>query len=113
MNLEGITWQGQSVGNSFEAHFLPRPIDNLLQQINGFILWEGALHVRGVCIEPEWHSLQSAMDILEHYHVLEEGDVPFAQDCVGDQFIFRENEIYRLLAETGELEKIADKLLSF
>src|SRR5207249_1448941 len=35
-----------------------------------------------------------------------DSDVPFAQDCVGDQFLFRDGLVWRLRAETGELEEL-------
>jgi hypothetical protein len=30
-------------------------------------------------------------------------DIPFAEDCMGDQFILRTGRVHRLAAETGEL----------
>jgi hypothetical protein len=40
-------------------------------------------------------------------------DVPFAQDCVGDQFLLREGKVLRLVAETGDVEHVASGLAAF
>jgi hypothetical protein len=32
--------------------------------------------------------------------------VPFAEDCLGDQFLLREGRVWRLAAETGEVESL-------
>lgn len=113
LNLEGVTWQGPPFESSPNLSALPHPLANLLEQINGFILWEGALHVRGLCTHPDWHSLHIASEIFRQYDAVEEGDVVFAQDCVGDQFVYRHSGIYRLLAETGDIEHLADDLTEF
>jgi hypothetical protein len=34
-------------------------------------------------------------------------DVPFAQDCLGDQFLLRSKFVLRLRGETGEVEDLA------
>ncbi len=41
---------------------------------------------------------------LHHtYDLVLETDIPFAQDCVGNQFLLREDAVYFLDTETGEL----------
>jgi hypothetical protein len=108
MELSNVTF----IGPPFEASSpivatLPDNLVGLLQQINGFILLEGALHVRGVCTDPEWHSVAavftgpSALHTL--YPSLSSQDVPFAQDCVADQYVLRNRVVHKLEAETGTL----------
>lgn len=66
---------------------------------------------------PTWHSLRAAwLDenaFHRHYAALRTDDVPFAQDCLGDQFLLRSGEVIRLRGETGELSKIGMGLHDF
>jgi hypothetical protein len=96
---------------------LPPNLVALLQQINGFVQFGGGLHVRGVCSTPGWHSLATVMlgehAIHRHYPAVASTDVPFAQDCVADQFLLREGIVYRLQSETGELQSLEVNLPGF
>ena len=40
------------------------------------------------------------------YPSVRRSDVPFAQDCFGDQFLFRDLQIWQLDAETGEVRNL-------
>lgn len=118
MELSNITYQGPSfqVDPEVEA-LLPDNLLALLQQINGFIQFGGGLHVRGLCDEPNWHSLRSALfgenAIHKLYPAVATTDVPFAQDCVADQYLLRERQVLKLHAETGELECLGLSLGAF
>jgi hypothetical protein len=107
MRLEGITFQGPALDDEGVFAILPASLQVLLKQINGFILYGGALHVRGACSQPSWHSLREAWIEERAFHLLygqvAEGDVPFAQDCIGDQFLLRDERVYHLAAESGKL----------
>lgn len=96
---------------------LPEALRALLSQHNGFILRGGALHVRGLVTSPPWHSLRGvwrgAGSLSSLFASVQAGDVPFAQDCVGDQFLLREGQVLRLEAETGEVYPIAVSLAEF
>jgi hypothetical protein len=117
MRLEGITFQGPALDDESLLAILPASLQVLLKQINGFILYGGALHVRGACTAPSWHSLREAW--IEHraFHLLypqvAEGDVPFAQDCIGDQFLLRNEQVHHLVAETGKLVNLTLSLGEF
>lgn len=117
MELEGITWIGPPLEDDEFVALLPADLGALLQQLNGFILRGGALHVRGAVAEPSWHSLRRYWTGDTALHVLYEGvsvdDLPFAQDCVGDQFLLRSNEVWRVSAEYGGLEPLGLKLFPF
>jgi hypothetical protein len=118
MELEHITYQGPEVDAS-EAFIsrLPSNLVGLLKQINGFVQFHGGLHIRGLCVTPDWHSLVEAMDgsksIHSLYSCLTPSDVPFGQDCVADQFILRNGQVYKLYCETGELESLDVTLAGF
>jgi hypothetical protein len=82
----------------------------LLTVANGFVLFDGGLHVRGVCDVPQWHSLTriwTGSDALSSlYPSVRPEDVPFAEDFLGDQFLLRDGAVVRLSGETGETEEI-------
>ncbi len=117
MDLAGITWRGESIEDVEILRELPADLVRVLSDTNGFILHNGALHVRGACLVPEWHSLRSAWRGPKAFHILYDGvrssDVPFAQDQVGDQFLIRDGGVLRLSAETGETERLAESLQDF
>ena len=60
MELSGITFTGPKIDDQEFLASLPPALQEILTDSNGFILLHGALHVRGVCLDPEWHSLQSS-----------------------------------------------------
>jgi hypothetical protein len=118
MELSNVTF----IGPPFEeapalVTALPDNLVDLLRQINGFILFEGGLHVRGICATPEWHSLASVLAgpvaLHAQYPAPQASDVPFAQDCVADQYILRERVVHKLEAETGQLSSLGLALPEF
>ena len=117
MHIPGITWKGESIEDVEILPDVPVDLARILGDTNGFILHEGALHVRGACLTPEWHSLRAAWRGPKAIHILykdvQPSDIPFAQDQLGDQLLIRENAVHRLSAETGELERIADNIQDF
>ncbi|MHC5059326.1 MAG: SMI1/KNR4 family protein [Planctomycetota bacterium] len=117
MKPTGVTYSGPRIDDPQLLTRLPAELVSLLREVNGFILHNGALHVRGASGEPDWHSLRQAWEgeLAFHrlYPVVRESDVPFAQDCLGDQFLIRDGHVFRLLAETGELEGAAVDLRDF
>jgi hypothetical protein len=117
MEIPGITFKGESIEDVEILSELPTDLVRILSDTNGFILHEGALHVRGACLTPEWHSLRAAWRGPNAFHTLyddvQPSDIPFAQDQVGDQFLIRERVVLRLFAETGEIERLSDRLRDF
>jgi len=96
---------------------LPVQLASILKEINGLILYNGALHVRGAASQPKWHSLRDAwhgeQSFQSLYDAVRSADIPFAQDQFGDQFLIRDGKVVRLLAETGKIEPLATDLDSF
>jgi len=117
MHISGITWRGESIEDIELLRELPSNLVRILSDTNGFILHEGALHVRGASLTPEWHSLRVAMRGPSAFHTLYESvqaaDIPFSQDQVGDQFLLRDGRVLRLSSETGEVEMLANSLVDF
>jgi hypothetical protein len=117
MNLSRVTYEGQAIDDTELLHDVPSPLAGLLREINGLVAFGGGLHVRGACLEPAWHSLRAAWrgatSLAERYPGVLVTDVPFAEDALGDQFLLRDGVVYRLAAETGELESLGVELTEF
>jgi hypothetical protein len=117
MNIPGITWRGEPIDDTDILSMLPSDLAQILNEVNGFILHYGALHIRGASLTPDWHSLRAALNGPQAFHILygrvHPTDIPFAQDLFGDQFLIRDKAIVRLSAETGEVELLADDLEEF
>jgi len=117
IDLRNVTYQGPPLDDEEILGLLPLSYSSLLRQVNGFILLGGVLHVRGACHAPSWHSIRNTFwgDLALHklYAVIAESDIPFGQDCVGDQFVLRKEIVHRLAAETGTIEDLKMTLDNF
>ena len=105
-----ITWAGPGIDDQQTLKKLPSDLAKLLTSINGFVQSSGALHLRGVCKQPEWHSLRHAWESTDafhrHYRSVKHSDIPFAQSALGDQYFLREEVVYRLDTECDEFEPL-------
>lgn len=117
MELQHVTFTGPPIDDEDLLARLPSNLTRLLRQLNGFIQFHGGLHVRGACRKPAWHSLRDAWDGASAFHRLypevQADDVPFAEDCMGDQFLLRDKRVCQLAAETGEIEALDVSLGGF
>lgn len=106
MDLQQITFEGPAVDDWAILEKLPLPLAGLLQKINGLVQFHGGLHLRGACLSPKWHSLRDAWHgpsaFHRSYQSMRSTDIPFGEDCVGDQFFLRDDVVWKLLAETDE-----------
>jgi len=109
MEFQGVTFVGSTVDDRETFDRLPPELQQFLEQANGLVAYYGGLHIRGACVEPTWNSLRVVWNGPDAFHVrydaVDEADVPFAQDGVGDQWLLRNGKVVRLLAETGDLEE--------
>ena len=112
-----VTFAGQAVDDPDVLRVLPPDLAALLWDTNGFVLFHGGLHVRGAVRSPAWHSLRAAMEgpgaLVNLYATVHSADIPFAQDCFGDQFLLRNGAVVCLRAETGDVEPFSDNLTAF
>lgn len=96
---------------------LPPELRALLTEVGGVVAFGGGLHLRGACLTPAWHSLRAAWrgeDALHrHFSAVLPSDVPFAEDCVGDQYLLRGGEVVQLFAEVDEVEPLGLGLMAF
>ncbi len=120
MKLLSVTWSGSEADDPEILEGLPAALRSILEQLNGFIQLAGGLHVRGASSQPEWHSLREAWQgersFVRAYPVLSSHDIPFAQDCVGDQFLIRsegDSAVAKLHTETGVVEDLGLDLRAF
>ncbi len=117
MELRNLTYQGPPIDDPATLHRLPADYRGLLEQINGFIQFGGGLHIRGACTDPTWHALAPVWSgphaFSTRYRSVAPSDIPFGQDALGDQFLLRDGLVYRLAAETGELEALDRGLFAF
>lgn len=115
--LSEVIFRGPAVSDERFLQSLPPVLVELLRSENGFVAFGGGLHVRGVCAEPAWHSLQQAMIGPRAIHRLftsvRASDVPFGEDCVGDQFVLRGDEVLVLDAEQDRLHSMGLDLDGF
>lgn len=109
MNLDHITYKGPEIDDKEILSSLPDNIVSLLSQINGFVQYHGGFHLFGACHEPLWHSIrelwQGDSAAHKHYKEIEEADVPFAEDCLGFQFLLRKGQVISLDGQTGGIEE--------
>lgn len=117
MKIEHTNFNGPAIDDRELLGKLPKELAKLLEQINGFIQYHGGFHVRGACLAPAWHSLRDAWIGKNAFHLLYPDvtpeDIPFAEDCMGDQFLLRDGTVWHLLAETGELESLEASFTEF
>jgi len=117
MDFDEIIYQGPSIDDDTIFAQLPAGLRSILEQGNGLIAYGGGLHIRGACLAPSWHALSSAWHgdtaLFRAYPALLPTDIPFGQDAVGDQFVLRDEGVYRLDGETGELINLDQDLLGF
>jgi hypothetical protein len=111
MEQPDLVYSGPEISDPQILEWVPGNYRQLLEQINGCILFSGGLHIRGAVHSPEWHSLRKVWKgegaLHSLFRAVEESDVPFAQDCFGDQFLIRSGVIHKLAAECGEVESLA------
>ena len=117
MTLQGVTYQGPPLESPEKLQQLPGDLIELLWQINGFVAYAGGLHVRGMVEEPNWHSFErycsGEMALHKLFRELEEYDLPFAQDFMGNQFVLRDQEVLRLRGDTGRIRNLGVDVAGF
>ncbi len=117
MTLQGVTYQGPKLETPEPLAGLPDDLFEILWQVNGFVAYAGGLHVRGVVSQPEWHSLDyyrsGEMALHKLFSAIDERDIPFGQDYLGNQFLLRQDLVWKLRADTGEIRSMGVDLPHF
>ncbi|MEZ4215985.1 MAG: DUF924 family protein [Myxococcota bacterium] len=96
---------------------LPGALRAIVGRHNGCVWLDGALHVRGACDAPRWHSLRVAWEapdgVVATTPALEPTDIPFARTTFGDELALRGRDVVRVRAETGALEPLGTSVGRF
>ena len=105
--MKGIIYTGGELTDLVTLARLPVYLQAFLREQNGVVAYFGGLHIRGCVAAPGWHSLASVWQgeraLWRTYRELKKSDIPFAQDCAGNQFLLRGDAVLFLDTETGEL----------
>ncbi len=105
--MKGIIYTGGELTDLVTLARLPVYLQTFLRAQNGVVAYFGGLHLRGCVAAPGWHSLaavwQGERALWRTYAELKKSDIPFGQDCVGNQFLLRGDAVWFLDTETGEL----------
>jgi len=108
---------GPLITNDETVVRLPADLQSLLLDANGFVIFDGGLHVRGICDAPDWHSLErfwiGEYALWRLYPTVRPDDVPFAQDFLGDQFLLRRGRVIHLDGEIGSIDEVGLGLNEF
>jgi len=114
---DGLVFTGPSERDARLLAELPGALRAIVERHNGCIWLDGALHVRGACDEPAWHSLRRAWrapdGVVATTPALEPGDIPFARTTFGDELALRGRDVVRVRAETSALEPLGTSVGKF
>ncbi len=106
--LRGINYQSDQIEDPETYDLLPTDVKQLVEDLKGVVAYQGGLHIRGCVRDPQWHSLYDAWKGDNAYHKyyseLRATDIPFAEDCLGDQYFWRLGTVWSLMCETGDVE---------
>jgi hypothetical protein len=117
VEFERVTYEGPPIDDPTILTRLSADHRALLESVNGLIAFGGGLHLRGASRTPAWHSLRHAWDgptaLHNQFRAVRATDVPFAQDALGDQYLLRDDQVWRLTAESGDLAPLGVELNAF
>lgn len=117
MQFTGVTYQNTELTDLPTFERLDGELKGFIEQVNGLVAYNGGIQFRGCVKDPKWISLEEvwtgASALYKTYDILTASDIPFAQDGFGDQFILRNNVVYRLSSEYGDLENLDVTLFGF
>ena len=110
VEFKGIIYINQECDKPDLVNSLPSELKDFYKQINGLVAYNGGFQIRGIGSVPKWNSLEDIWTgenaLHKTYPKLSPEDIPFAQDCLGDQYIFRGGSVWQLLTETGDLDDL-------
>lgn len=107
MEFKGVIYMNEEPADEGLIERLPEDLAAFYKDINGIIAFNGGLQIRSCDSSDHWNSLerfwQGDDSFAKVYPNVLPSDIPFGQDCVGDQFLLREDRVHLLSAETGEV----------
>jgi hypothetical protein len=110
MELKGIIYKGEENLDQETYDAVPEDLQLFYDQINGMVAYQGGLYIRGCVDRDHWNSLyrywKGDAALHKSYAALTPSDIPFGQDCLGDQFFLRDGSVWALNAETATVEDL-------
>lgn len=110
IEFKGITFINHAITDQETYDSLPADLQEFFANLNGVVAYNGGFQMRGCISDPEYLSLFEAWKgekaFYKTYSQLSKEDIPFAQDCMGDQFVYRSGSVWHLLTETGDLDDL-------
>jgi hypothetical protein len=110
VEFKGIIYINHEILDEETYELLPKEMQAFYDEVNGLVAYNGGFQIRGVGTGPSWNSLDEAWKGENAFHKtyknLSPDDIPFAQDCMGDQYVFKAGSVWHLLTETGELDDL-------
>lgn len=118
MEFKGVTYlENQDITDEETFECLPEDLATFYENVNGIIAFQGGLQIRGCVVKPHWNSLYEAWKgenaLHKTYTNLDKDDIPFAQDCMGDQYFLRDEMVWILQSETGEVYDLEVDFIDF
>ena len=100
MEFRGVIFDSVKMDDREIWQDLPSELKSFYTEINGIVAYRGGLHIRGCVSGPDWHSLRyfwkGPKALYRQFASLRENDIPFAEDCLGDQYFWRLGTVWRL-----------------
>lgn len=110
VEFKGIIYMNQECDNPELVDNLPLEMKAFYKEVNGLVAYNGGFQIRQIGTGPTWNSLENYWTgenaLHKIYSNLSPDDIPFAQDCMGDQYVFRGGSVWQLLTETGDLDDL-------
>ncbi len=110
MNFKAITYHNTQITDKQTFDGLPSELKEFYREYNGLVICNGGLQFKGCINDPKWISLEDIWTGLSNLHSIYdevlESDIPFAQDCFGDQYLWRDKQVIRLSSESGDIENL-------
>ena len=110
IEFKGITYINHEMHDTETFDLLPSEMKDFYKEINGLVAFNGGFQIRTCGTAPTWISLDEAWKGKNAFHKtyskLSPDDIPFAQDCMGDQYVYKAGSVWHLLTETGELDDL-------
>ena len=118
MDFKGVIYiENQDITDEETFEFLPEDLAAFYENVNGIVAFQGGLQIRGCVQEPAWNSLYEAWKgdyaFYKTYTNMHKDDIPFAQDCMGDQYFLRDEIVWILQTETGDVYDLEIDFIDF
>ena len=118
MDFKGVIYiEQQDITDEETFEWLPEDLALFYENVNGIVAFQGGLQIRGCVKEPAWNSLYEAWKgdyaFYKTYTNLNADDIPFAQDCMGDQYFLRDEMVWILQTETGDVYDLEVDFIDF